>query len=91
MIGTPGLIGTSLEQRLTVPGMAHFAGTGPVGTSCGGCRFKGYRRLTKNGSTTQSQGCAKHLEMSKRHGAAIDGLTRSCKYFEARSATNPTA
>jgi hypothetical protein len=92
MLGFPCLTETPDEQKLTAPGMAYFADTGPFGKTCGDCKFKGYRRrvVTKAGEfvkTIPSQGCAKFRHLTGRHGPAINGRLRACKYFEDRGAS----
>ena len=91
MLGTPNLTNNSAEQRLTAPGMAFFADTGPTGRTCGECKFKGYRRrvVKKSGEFSKavtSAGCAKFHALTGRHGPAISKYLRSCKYFEADEA-----
>ena len=89
MLGTRGLTETPNEQKLTVPGMAFWADTGPFGTTCGNCRHKGYRRkvVSKAGEFVKmrpSQGCAKYWELTGIHGPAFDNRIPSCRYYEAR-------
>jgi hypothetical protein len=87
MLGSPFLTVTSDAQRLTEPGMAHFAGTGPDGATCGQCKFRGYWRERMNGSGfpiggSRSQACAKFHSLTGGHGPAINKNLRACKYFE---------
>lgn len=76
MIGDPYLTGTSRSHRDTVAGMAHFAGTGPVGSHCTdtkytrGCRFYDKER------------CIKYRELTNEVGAKIAGNPPACKYYE---------
>ena len=64
----------------TVPGMAHFAGTGPAGRTCGECRF-----LVKV-PRGNNQRCEKYRQMMDEYGAVnIPETTPACKYF-----TEPT-
>jgi hypothetical protein len=38
------------QLRQSTPGMAHFAGTGPLGATCGGCGYlTGFVRRGKGG------------------------------------------
>jgi hypothetical protein len=87
MLGTANLTNNSAEQKLTAPGQAHFAGTGPTGKTCGECKFKGYRRriVKKSGEFSKavtSAGCAKFFELTRTHGPAISKFQQACKYFE---------
>ena len=79
-----------------VPGMAFFAGSGPSGKTCGGCKFRGYKRsgiypkwneaLQREVYRTYNvQSCAKFKEMTGRHGSPVDKDNRACKYFEPKS------
>ena len=67
------------RKRDAVPGMAHFAGTGPDGTTCRNCEF--YRFFREDRPRLHG-GCKKYLLLTGRHGPAIDGSNASCKYFE---------
>ncbi len=65
----------------TAPGMAHFAGTGPRGETCGHCsHFDGKHQL-----------CNKFIELTKaqrRRGAPkIKSNLAACKYFEPKPTT----
>jgi len=76
------------------PGMAHFAGTGPPGATCGGCLHRGYWRdaaKTKfnpdtnllEGKRQRSLGCKMFLKLAMQHGPAVNKSWPACKYFEA--------
>jgi hypothetical protein len=75
-----------------VPGMAHFAGTGPPGKLCENCAFWRYYRKTAEKWNPQQEaftyrsrrhgGCEKYWKLAGRHGPAISGKNRCCKYFE---------
>jgi hypothetical protein len=67
-------------------GMAHFAGTGPAGTTCGGCVFLDDKLAGKPGREhrIQQPGCRKYLRLTGRHGGAIPDNTPACKYFEGK-------
>lgn len=80
MIGDPYLTGTSRSHRDTVAGMAHFAGTGPVGSHCTdtkytrGCRFYDKER------------CIKYRELSaprspatRRHASTTKNTPRTAR------------
>jgi hypothetical protein len=71
----------------TRPGMAHFANTGPFGTTCGECVHLGY---SKTGRTFRADGtvkakhvqaCAKFHELTGKHGAVLPTNTPSCRHF----------
>lgn len=100
MLGSANLTGTTAEQKATVPGMAHFSGTGPPNAACKDCRFKGYRHEyptrekvnSQTGEVTEytpgkwSNGCAKNYEMTGRKKITPDvpDYTSACKYFERK-------
>lgn len=65
----------SLSQ--TVVGMAHFAGTGALGDTCGGCHY-----WQKWGNRKQPI-CEKYREMTGDHAKSIPAGTASCRYWKA--------
>jgi hypothetical protein len=66
------------QVRDTVPGMAHWAGTGPKGKACGDCV-----NLVPRGAL--GYGCLLyHKRMGQWLQTDIPRQTKSCKYFEAR-------
>jgi hypothetical protein len=75
------------QLRQTVPGMAHFAATGPLGRYCKGCAHFGYRRVSRNGAgdvvrtTLRKNSCAKFHELTGKHGPAIPPDTEACRHF----------
>ena len=70
----------------SVPGMAHFAGTGPAGATCKTCAHLGYERLTPSLLAKHFGGCAKFRKLTGRHGPrAIPPSTPACRYFEQRA------
>jgi hypothetical protein len=84
-----------VEHIQSVPGMAHFAGTGPKGKLCGQCSFWGYSKLSKsekiNNKTGEvyhpsasHEGCKKFFILTNRHGPKIGPYLLSCKYFEGK-------
>ena len=81
-----------LEKHIAVtpPGMAHWAGTGPDGTSCRQCLFFAsngyYSANSKHGDTLKPSPCKQYQKMMNRIGPPIRYETASCKYFEP----NPT-
>lgn len=78
-----------LEQleRTTRPGMAHWAGTGPDGASCGKCLNFGDVPSDGEGSRMNRDRCKKYLQMTGNIGGRLPKKTAACKYFEA--ATEP--
>jgi hypothetical protein len=83
MLGNGDLTAVSKQQAETAPGMAHFAGTGPVGKTCGQCVFKGYSHdHGKNGG--RSNGCRKAYELlgKKAKTPDISPKLKACKYFD---------
>jgi hypothetical protein len=81
MIGKTGLTGNKIGEA-TAPGMAHFAGSGPEGKTCGDCAHKGYIRERHNGKHYRHGGCAKFKVLTGSHGPAIEANLKACKYFE---------
>ena len=78
------------QISLTAPGMAHFAATGPFGTTCSDCASFGYRRQIRNkagdviATKLRRRGCRKFWELTGKHGPEIPGRTESCRHFERR-------
>jgi len=72
----------SERYERTVPGMAHFSGTGPKGKVCGVCAYWG--------SSLQRLGeaCAKYAELmgGKWHHRVIPFHTPACKYWAKKNA-----
>lgn len=67
------------QVRDTVPGMAHWAGSGPKGKCCGDCVS-----LVPRGAL--GYGCMLyHKRMGRWLTSDIPRQTKSCKYFEARA------
>jgi hypothetical protein len=78
-------VATELErlQAATHRGMAHWAGTGPTGTICGGCEFFKFTR----GSLVDGR-CHKILRGAKKSRSDADvypASTASCRHFEERA------
>lgn len=63
----------------TVVGMAHFAGTGPVGTNCGGCAFWAIPDGKKKPI------CEKYAQLTGSAGKTIPSTCASCRYYSPRS------
>jgi len=81
------------HQVQSEPGMAHFAGTGPRGKTCGHCTYWGYSKESGRGRENKEtdeiykpmkshKGCKKYFLITGKHGPAIKAALLSCKYFE---------
>jgi len=80
------------DRATAVPGMAHFAGTGPPGKHCGDCEFKGYSRQRAERwdpalqmmvtRTYRYGGCRKYRQLTSSHGAEVSKANKACKYFK---------
>lgn len=72
------------KPRRTVPGMAFFAGTGPVGETCGTCSY-----LTESIRRGQRiDRCPKFTElMQGKAGDSVPKSTPACRYFRPRLET----
>lgn len=71
-------------RKQTVPGMAHWAGTGPEGMKCLGCanaRFHGFyaARGAKKGLLKPIT-CAKYKDMMG-HAPSFSGDQSACRFF----------
>jgi hypothetical protein len=66
----------------TAPGMAHWAGSGPEGATCGKCRFYGYTFVKSNGNhANKRSACESFYKMTGRHGGTLEERQTGCKYF----------
>ena len=83
------------SKAAAIRGMAHFAGSGPSGKTCGDCLHRGYRRqsLKEHWDAAIRQmvsnfyrhpGCAMYRKLTGRHGSKIAPENHACKYFEAK-------
>ena len=73
----------------TRPGMAHWAGSGPFGRTCGDCSYLTYWQQIRNAAgnnvgTKQRHGCAKFRELTGRHGPVVPKHAEACRYFAPR-------
>jgi hypothetical protein len=73
MIGSRYLTDTPRTHAATVPGMAHFAGTGPAGKHCKDCVLWG-----------RGGACQKFKEMMGHKGPSISGWQLSCRHFQQK-------
>lgn len=74
-----------------IPGMAHFAGSGPAFTRCDGCSFaEGHGRMevAKGMGALKPITCAKWREMmgvrAGKKQPAFCHTTKACKHFSKR-------
>lgn len=76
-------------QAVSVPGMAHWATTGPSGKSCAGCAL--FRKIRKppgqNKNIPREGRCLKFIRVNRAlHGSAaihwIPPETPACRHFE---------
>lgn len=77
------------------PGMASYLGTGPLGSTCGTCKWMGYFKPGKdkmNKRTNQfvstrvkTLGCKQFLILTHRHGPAVKAEWAACKYWERKN------
>ena len=81
--------------RITHPGMAHFAGSGPELKTCRECKFWGSGRpdyRSKNGKwrgLIKPDRCKKFQALTNSIGADIPDDAAACRHFE--QAENPPA
>ena len=87
---TPGFA-SELEQQIrhTRAGMAHWAGSGPAGATCGQCLYWTYWEQVRNEAgntvkTRQRKGCGKYYALTDCHGPALPAVTEACRHFEQR-------
>ena len=60
------------------PGMAHFAGTGPLHSICGQCKFFAqFKQEQERGR------CQKYRQLTGSEGGLIRRGYSSCKYFQS--------
>jgi hypothetical protein len=64
------------------PGMAHFAATGPFGTTCKDCMF--WEKAVGKDGGKERRRCMKFRALTGQMGPPIPGATESCRYFERR-------
>jgi hypothetical protein len=69
------------SKESAVPGMAYFAGTGPLGETCGGCV---HRNPSNRGEFRSRNRCEKFKTFTGDYGPPILPGNASCKYFERR-------
>jgi hypothetical protein len=82
-------INPALDEKIraTKPGMVHWAGTGPPGTTC--CQCAAWMKPRGVELINASYPCAKWVAWQKRKtGSRIPAQTASCSYFAARTEKN---
>lgn len=91
------IIDAELDQAAanTVPGMAHWAGSGPVGMTCLKCvSWDGcgndpgyYAEKGDHKGSIKPRSCRKYQTMmGGKEGSAVPYYTAACKYFEPAAA-----
>jgi hypothetical protein len=76
--------------KTTPPGMAHWSGTGPSGTTCEMCAHYGYSAPVRNGAgdtistKRHPKSCRRFFELMHQHGRALPSSTPSCRHFQAK-------
>lgn len=92
MIGSFGLTeargpAAAAQEMATVPGMAHFAHTGPEDTSCRQCALWGSSSRFKRdeGGVLKPRRCNKFARLAYGAlGAGVPADTPSCRHFTPR-------
>ena len=75
-IAHPPRIAEAIAQ--SYEGMAHFAGTGPRGATCGGCIHWG----NGTGQEARERGCSKFRSMTGCVSKMVPMFASACRYFE---------
>ena len=73
------------SEPIVIPGMAHFAKTGPVGATCASCRHLSVRKGIPEGKPNTY--CSKWVELMKqpiKKAPLIGAWMWACKYFEGK-------
>jgi hypothetical protein len=74
-------------EPVAIPGMAHFAGTGPLGKDCGSCTYFEVKNRPKNPKLAAACVCRKWCALMDRkvkEAPSIHPWFNACKYYEAR-------
>lgn len=74
--------------RLTPAGMAHWATTGPKGTTCREC--SNFEKPEYKDNMLRASKCRMYRVLSYREGKAVPHDTPSCKFFERSENPPPT-
>jgi hypothetical protein len=82
-----------LQHASTVPGMAHFALTGPEGTTCRECAsWACAKKYHRHEGWLKARRCVEFTRLMRMvgsetvHGPAVDPQTPSCSHFNAAGA-----
>lgn len=88
-VGNQNMVGgVSIQQKETVAGMAHFAGTGPNGKTCKDCGFLKSKDRTKSSAFDRIvYNCLKFKELTRRNVELETPYASCCKYFEEKPQT----
>lgn len=74
-------------RRRTPPGMMYWAGSGPSGKTCSGCKHFGYGHLNRKEKWIRKpRGCALYWRAMGKHQEPLPRETPACKYFQAHGA-----
>jgi hypothetical protein len=73
------------QKSTSHAGMAHFAGTGPLGAKCQTCKhFRLHHRILSSGYCAQFEHMIEHVIKGALVRHFFPGATASCKYWEGR-------
>src|SRR5689334_19496341 len=75
------------QLRQSVPGMAHWAASGPFGCCCQDCDHYGYHKVVRNKSgdvvkSTFRKNCyGQFHKLTGAHGTPISKSTEACRHY----------
>ena len=76
----------SAQHEQTVPGMAHFAGTGPAGMACFQCHHWNSGDLLTTGRLAngwlKAHPCGLFKKLTELDGPAVSPSASACRHFE---------
>jgi hypothetical protein len=80
---TRGLTAVNHQAAASFVGMAHFAGTGPEGKTCGECYFwaNGNPSERLANRRVKPRACAKYRQLAGREGTPVPHHAGACRYF----------
>jgi hypothetical protein len=79
------------QIRSTYRGQAHFANTGPRGSTCGGCANHGVEVVSRNAAgdvvsaIKKKWCCRKFLELRGEVGPPVPPEALACRHYERRN------